>query len=125
MEVKEGEADGKACILCGLCVRTCREIVRADALHFQDRGLCRNVEEPKIEFVAESCIGCGSCAFVCPTGFVEMQSVDDKRVIWNKAFKMATCKVCGQHFAPVEQLEWVSKTTGATMDSLMTCTSCR
>jgi bidirectional [NiFe] hydrogenase diaphorase subunit len=123
--VKEEKADVRDCILCGLCTRTCHEIVGVDALRFQDRGLGRAVDDPKIEFVTSNCIGCGSCAYVCPTGFVQMESVDDKRIIWNKVFKMATCKVCGLYFAPVEQLEWISKKTGATMESLMTCTSCR
>lgn len=123
--VTEEKADGKDCILCGLCTRTCQEIVKVDALRFQDRGLGRTVEEPKIEFVAANCIGCGSCAYVCPTGFVQMEALDDKRIIWNKAFKMAACKSCGRYFAPVEQLEYISRTTGVAIDNLMTCTSCR
>ncbi|MDD5168504.1 MAG: 2Fe-2S iron-sulfur cluster-binding protein [Syntrophales bacterium] len=124
VEIKGEKTDGRDCILCGLCTRTCHEIVRVDALRFQDRGLGREVE-PKIEFVTANCIGCGSCAYACPTGFVQMESVDDKRIIWNKVFKMATCKVCGQYFAPIEQLEWIAKTTGQALDNLMTCTSCR
>jgi len=123
--VIEGKTDGRDCILCGLCTRTCREVVGVDALRFLDRGLGRTVDEPKIEFVASNCIGCGSCAYACPTGFVQMQSIGDKRVIWDKAFKMAACKVCGQHFAPVEQLEWISRKTGVAVESLLTCTSCR
>lgn len=124
VDVTDGKADGKDCILCGLCTRTCHEVVGVDALRFQDRGLGRSVE-PKIEFVTANCIGCGSCAYACPTGFVQMESVDDKRIIWNKVFKMATCNVCGQFFAPIEQLEWISKKTGVAVESLMTCTSCR
>jgi bidirectional [NiFe] hydrogenase diaphorase subunit len=123
--VKEEKADGTDCILCGLCTRTCREIVGVDALRFEDRGLGRSVDEPKIEFVASNCIGCGSCAYICPTGFVKMEAVDGKRMIWDKVFKMASCKSCGQYFAPVEQLEYISRKTGATVESLMTCTSCR
>ena len=125
VDVEEAKADGRDCILCGLCTRTCHEIVGVDALRFQDRGLGRAVDETKIEFVTANCIGCGSCAYVCPTGFVQMESVDDKRIIWNKVFKMATCKVCGQYFAPIEQLEWISKKAGVAMENLMTCTSCR
>lgn len=125
IKVKDEKVNGKDCILCGLCTRTCHEIVKVDALRFQDRGLGRAIEEPKIEFVTANCIGCGSCAYVCPTGFVQMESMGDKRIIWDKVFKMASCKVCSQYFAPVEQLEWISRTTGVAMDNLMTCTSCR
>lgn len=125
VDVKEEKTDGKDCILCGLCTRACHEIVGVNALTFQDRGLGRAVDNPKIEFVASNCIGCGSCAYVCPTGFVRMEAVDNKRIIWDKVFKMASCDVCGQHFAPVEQLEWISKKTGVAIGNLMTCTSCR
>ena len=47
VEVAEGAAEGNDCILCGLCTRTCHEIVGVDALKFVDRGLGRNVSEPE------------------------------------------------------------------------------
>jgi len=125
VDVREEAADSHDCILCGLCTRTCHEIVGANALKFKDRGLGREIETPKIEFTPAACIGCGSCAFVCPTGFVRMESVDGKRIIWDKVFKMAACEVCGRYFAPVEQLEYISRTTGVPVSSLMTCVSCR
>jgi len=31
-----------------------------------------------------------------------METADDKRMIWNKVFKMAACDTCGRYFAPVE-----------------------
>jgi len=123
--VSEGEAEGRDCVLCGLCTRTCREVVGVSALTFKDRGLGRDADTPKIEFVAESCIGCGSCAYICPTGFVKMETTGDKRMIWDKVFKMATCNVCGRHFAPLDQLAFISKKTGVPLEQLMTCVSCR
>jgi bidirectional [NiFe] hydrogenase diaphorase subunit len=123
--VTDGKADDHDCILCSLCTRTCHEIVGADALKFLDRGPGRNVENPKIEFLSDACIGCGSCAFVCPTGFVRMEAAGDTRTIWDKTFKMAACSVCGRFFAPEDQLKWISKKTGVPMDALMTCTSCK
>lgn len=123
--VKPAGAESQDCILCGLCTRACREIVGVSALTFADRGLGRDVDAPRIAFTAERCIGCGSCAFVCPTGFVKMESVEDKRIIWNKAFKMAACNSCGRYFAPVEQLEYISRTTGTPLSVLCTCVSCR
>jgi len=125
VEVAEGEAKGSDCILCGLCTRTCHEIVGVDALKFLDRGLGRSVAEPKIEYIADACIGCGSCAYVCPTGFVRMESAGDRRVIWDKSFKMVACETCGRYFAPEEQLKWISRKTGVPMSKLMVCTSCK
>ncbi len=125
VEVSHEAAEGNDCILCGLCTRTCHEVVGVDALKFQDRGLGREIGEPKIEYISEACIGCGSCAYICPTGFVKMEDKGRKRTIWGREFKMAACDVCGRYFAPVDQLKWISKTTKVPMKKLKTCVSCR
>jgi NADH dehydrogenase/NADH:ubiquinone oxidoreductase subunit G len=125
VEVSAKKEEGENCILCGLCVRACREIVDVCALKFEDRGLDRNVEEPKVEFDPALCIGCGSCAFVCPTAHVKMEETGKTRTIWNKVFKMAKCSVCGRPFAPEEQLDYISKKTGVPKSKLLVCTSCR
>ena len=113
------------CVLCGLCVRACRDVVGVRALSFRDPGLGRELEETKIEFSADKCIGCGSCAYLCPTGYVEMDDKDDKRVIWYKGFDMAVCDVCGRYFAPEDQLKFISKKTGVPLKELAICTNCR
>lgn len=125
VQTGEEKGEGHDCILCGLCVRTCREIVGVSALTFQDRGRGRDIDEPKIEFDPNTCIGCGSCAYVCPTGYVKMEAVDDKRIIWDKVFKMVPCKVCGRFFAPEDQLRYISRITDVPFSELTTCTTCR
>ena len=125
VEVFSEKGEEHDCILCGLCVRTCAEIVGVTALNFEDRGPDRDLEEPRIGFNPNACIGCGSCAFVCPTGFVTMEAVDDKRIIWNKVFQMVPCAVCGKYFAPEDQLKYISKTTGVPYSKLTTCSNCR
>ena len=60
------------CILCGLCVRVCDEVVGARALGFVGRGQDRAVGTPFMEH-PESCIGCGACAHVCPTDAIDME----------------------------------------------------
>lgn len=64
-----GEED---CILCGLCVRVCSEIVGADAIGFTSRGIGRKVEAP-FGIDTSRCIACGACTYVCPTGAVQME----------------------------------------------------
>jgi len=123
--VPEGKGLKHDCILCGLCVRTCREIVGVSALAFNDRGKGRDIEEPSIAFDPAACIGCGSCAFVCPTGYVAMEAAGDKRIIWNKVFKMTRCPGCGKYFAPEDQLKFIAKTTGVPMKELAVCVDCR
>ena len=55
------------CILCGLCVRVCKELVGVSAINFAKRGVDREVTAPYHKF-SDDCIGCGACALVCPTG---------------------------------------------------------
>jgi len=125
VEISPEEAEGHDCILCGLCVRTCREVVGVSALTFQDRGRGRDIDEPEIIFDPNVCIGCGSCAYVCPTGYVKMETDGDRRIIWDKVFKMVPCPICGRYFAPEDQLKYISKTTGVPFSELATCVDCR
>jgi bidirectional [NiFe] hydrogenase diaphorase subunit len=62
----------KDCILCGLCVRVCNEVVGRRAIGFVSRGINREVGIP---FGADrsACIACGACTYVCPTGAIQME----------------------------------------------------
>jgi len=59
------------CILCGHCVRTCHELVKAKVLNFSERGIERRVGPPFLEKTRD-CIGCGACTITCPTGAIEI-----------------------------------------------------
>lgn len=63
---------GSGCILCGLCVRACDEIVGARAIGFSGRGALKKVGMP---FAVDSgqCLACGACEYVCPTGAIKME----------------------------------------------------
>jgi heterodisulfide reductase subunit A len=69
--------EGELCYLCGLCVRFCNEVVGAKAISFVGRGVEREVGTPFYK-VSESCIACGACEFVCPTGAIKVTDVTDK-----------------------------------------------
>ena len=59
------------CILCGLCTRVCTEIAGVDAISLVNRGTKREVAPPFHE-ISDVCIGCGGCAYVCPTGAIRV-----------------------------------------------------
>lgn len=63
--------ESKECILCGLCVRFCEEVVGAAAIGLSNRGTEREVTTP-FKSSSHTCIGCGSCTYICPTGCIEM-----------------------------------------------------
>jgi NADH dehydrogenase/NADH:ubiquinone oxidoreductase subunit G len=102
------------CILCGLCVRVCDEIVEVNALSFEGRGDKKNVGGPYLE-EPQACIACGACAWACPTdciGFVEEDGMRKVRK-WNRALpleKDENGRVVGpkfqlHHFKQIAKLE--------------------
>jgi heterodisulfide reductase subunit A len=71
------------CILCGLCVRVCDEIVGAQAIGFASRGTSRYVTTPFVE-ISDACILCGACAALCPTGHIVMEEAGHRSVVHNE-----------------------------------------
>jgi bidirectional [NiFe] hydrogenase diaphorase subunit len=67
------------CILCGLCVRTCNEIVGANAIGFSKRGTFKKIGTP-FEVDSDQCIACGACEYICPTGAVKMEMTRIKKI---------------------------------------------
>jgi bidirectional [NiFe] hydrogenase diaphorase subunit len=112
------------CILCGLCVRTCREIVGVSAISMAHRTPGKLVTTPFLE-ASEACIGCGSCAFVCPTNVIPYTEKDGVRTIWGRDFELQPCAVCGNYIAPKYQLEHWAKITGDPVETFFVCRDCR
>lgn len=98
---------GNECMMCGLCVKACEEL-GCNAIGTVNRGTSKKVSTPYNEPSAE-CIGCGSCAHVCPTGCIEMEEGHGVRKIWGKEFELIRCGVCGRHFMTKEEYDYLGK----------------
>jgi predicted molibdopterin-dependent oxidoreductase YjgC len=100
------------CIRCLLCIQVCREIVGAGALEMTRRGGTRFRREGRhvVAPVEGRCIGCGTCANICPTQVIHVRDEENVRTITIRdevigRHPLATCEGCGRHFATPRFLE--------------------
>jgi len=118
----------KNCILCGLCVRVCEEIVGVSAISLVSRGVNREMATPFYE-PTEACIGCGACAFICPTDAIKVEDVGDTRTIsmpnCQAEFRLKRCKTCGNYWAPEKQLDYIIKKLDIAPETFDNCPNCR
>jgi len=118
--------ENETCILCGLCVRVCAEIVGAHAINFVNRGVDVRVDTP-FHLSSEVCIGCGACAAICPTGSIQLEYTEDKVEIkpFNTVLELRKCVSCGKHLASEDQLSSVSGKLGRLGELALLCADCK
>jgi NADH dehydrogenase/NADH:ubiquinone oxidoreductase subunit G len=94
------------CIACGRCVRACKEEVGSGAISFVGRGYEIEVDTP-FSMNSDVCIGCTSCAEVCPTGAIEVEDEGLTRYIryFNTELELAECTECGKIISPKRMIE--------------------
>ena len=68
------------CILCGLCVRMCKEQMMAGAIGFRGRGENRSIGTP-FDIKSEECRLCGGCIYVCPACQLRCTYTDSESAI--------------------------------------------
>lgn len=88
--------DHNRCILCGRCIRTCDEIVGVHTLDFGHRGwkdmVVADLNQP---LGASSCISCGACFQVCPTGAIFSKNSAYKGKPEECRKVNSICPICG------------------------------
>lgn len=85
------------CILCGLCVRACRDIVGVAAISLVNRGMEKRVGSP-FEIASNACIECGTCVLICPTGALKVEDITKEQKAvhqWDSPFDHRSCHICG------------------------------
>lgn len=89
------ERDQSKCILCGKCVRVCKEVQCTTAIDFSGRGFDSKIttgfDAPLDE---ENCRLCGQCISVCPTGAITNKQFDGTRYDTLRKVR-TTCPFCG------------------------------
>ncbi|MBQ6453014.1 MAG: 4Fe-4S dicluster domain-containing protein [Coriobacteriales bacterium] len=122
------EIKNDKCILCGLCVQAC-ESLGTGAISLVNRGVEKDVDTPYLK-PNKACVGCLSCANVCPTDAIEWSETETTRSIWHREFKLARCSHCGEVLGTVDSLEYSRKKSGKQAKSVpietsYLCDECR
>lgn len=90
------ERNSEKCILCGMCVRICEEVMGVTALGLVNRGFESLVAPEFLRPLKDSCcISCGQCVSICPTGALIERCPVDKHVPLKMKEKETVCSYCG------------------------------
>ncbi|MBQ8827982.1 MAG: FAD-dependent oxidoreductase [Clostridia bacterium] len=95
VETKYIVREPSKCILCGLCVRTCEEVMGITALGLVGRGF-DTVVMPEMGLALDStqCSHCGLCVSVCPTGALSEKLPLAKAVPLKETVREGVCGLC-------------------------------
>lgn len=97
------------CILCGRCVRVCREHAIRHAIDFHGRGT-----DTSVQVEGEDCDFCGQCVQVCPAGALIEKSFVPGRLPLNTRSVRTICPHCSTGC----ELEVNVDTTSGTISSV-------
>lgn len=100
------------CVRCGTCARTCREMMKIDALKLD--YLEEDIETgTDFRLTVQNCILCGACAVNCPTGAMRVEDRGRERflllcgTILNRQ-PIVYCESCGSPMGTQRHLDYVA-----------------
>lgn len=91
------ERNSAKCILCGLCVRSCKEVMNISAIGLMGRGFKTEVAPAfNLPLDQTKCTNCGLCVQLCPTGALTEKSALKKQVPLNEEYSVKTVDINGE-----------------------------
>ncbi|MBR2133359.1 MAG: FAD-dependent oxidoreductase [Eubacterium sp.] len=91
------ERNVSKCILCGLCVRSCREVMDIHAIGLLGRGFSTSVSPAfSLPLDQTKCTNCGLCVKLCPTGALTEKSTMKKQVPLNEQYSVERTNLDGK-----------------------------
>ena len=105
------------CVRCRLCIRVCKEIVGPGALKMEKRNGMNYVAP-----VEGRCIGCGTCANICPTDVIDVEDRENVRTISIRnevigKHPLERCEGCGKLYATPKFLDHIHQRTSTHTDT--------
>jgi len=83
------------CILCGRCVRICREVMGIGCWGYLNRGYDSEVDTPyRLPLKQVDCVSCGQCVSTCPVGSIVGQRTPNGARAWQTSKTVTTCAYC-------------------------------
>lgn len=91
------ERNSAKCILCGLCVRSCKEVMNISAIGLLGRGFKTEVAPAfNLPLDQTKCTNCGLCVELCPTGALTEKSALKKQVPLKEEYSKETVTIDGK-----------------------------
>jgi predicted molibdopterin-dependent oxidoreductase YjgC len=99
------------CIRCRLCVRVCSDVIGARAI-----AMVKTQTGTRVGPGDGDCIGCGTCANLCPTQFITVEDRDNIRTVFTgdrilSRLPLERCDACGIRYATAPFLGHVADST--------------
>lgn len=90
------ERNPAKCILCGLCVRSCKEVMNISAIGLLGRGFKTEISPAfSLPLNETECTNCGICVNLCPTGALTEKSNMKKQVPLEEKYSRETVDING------------------------------
>lgn len=91
------ERNTAKCILCGLCVRSCKEVMDISAIGLLGRGFKTSVSPAfSLPLDQTKCTNCGLCVKLCPTGALTEKSSLEKQVPLKENYTIESLEINGK-----------------------------